>query len=161
MTPDYKRNGVTTLFAALNVLTGKVLSMTDQRHRHQEWLRLLKMIDRNTPEEKKPHLVVDNYATLKHSEVLARLAKHPRSHLHFTPTRSSWLNMVERFFRNVTDRRIRRGVFKSVPALKAAINECIAVHNAKPKPFIWATKASDILAKVARARAALNKNTSN
>lgn len=161
MTHDYKRNGVTTLFAALNVLTGKVLSMTDQLHRHQEWLRFLKAIDRNTPRTKQLHLIVDNYATHKHPQVLAWLDKHPRFHMHFTPTSSSWLNMVERFFRDITDKRIRRGVFTSVPELEAAINEYIAVHNVKPKPFIWTAKASDILAKVTRARAVLNKNTSN
>jgi len=161
MTHDYKRNGVTTLFAALNVLTGTVLSMTDQLHRHQEWLRFLKTIDRRTPKKKELHLIVDNYATHKHPEVLAWLAKHPRFHMHFTPTSSSWLNMVERFFRDITDKRIRRGVFKSVPDLKEAIDEYIAAHNAKPKPFIWTAKASDILAKVTRARAVLNKITSN
>lgn len=161
MTHDYKRNGVTTLFAALNVLTGQVLSMTDQLHRHQEWLRFLKTIDRNTPKKKELHLIVDNYATHKHPEVLAWLAKHPRFHMHFTPTSSSWLNMVERFFRDITDKRIRRGVFRSLSDLKAAINEYIEAHNAKPKPFIWTAKASDILAKVTRARAVLNKNTSN
>ena len=161
MTHDYKRNGVTTLFAALNVLTGTVLSMTDQLHRHQEWLRFLKTIDRKTPKKKELHLIVDNYATHKHPEVLAWLAKHPRFHMHFTPTSSSWLNMVERFFRDITDKRIRRGVFKSVPDLKEAIDEYIAAHNAKPKPFIWTAKASDILAKVTRARAVLNKITSN
>jgi len=160
MTHDYKRNGVTTLFAALDVLTGKVLSMTDQLHRHQEWLRFLKTIERNTPKTKQLHLIVDNYATHKHPEVIAWLDKHPRFHMHFTPTSSSWLNMVERFFRDITDKRIRRGVFTSVPDLEAAINEYINVHNGKPKPFIWTAKASDILAKVTRARAALNKNTS-
>jgi transposase len=136
MTHDYKRNGVTTLFAALDVLTGKVLPMTDQLHRHQEWLQFLKMIDRKTPKKKELHLIVDNYATHKHPEVLAWLAKHPRFHMHFTPTSSSWLNMVERFFRDITDKRIRRGVFKSVPDLKAAIDEYIAAHNANPKAFI-------------------------
>jgi transposase len=161
MTHDYKRNGVTTLFAALNMLTGQVLSMTDQLHRHQEWLRFLKLIDRQTPKGKQLHLIVDNYATHKHPEVKTWLEKHPRFHLHFTPTSSSWLNMVERFFRDITDKRIRRGVFTSVPELEAAINEYIAAHNAKPKPFIWTAKASDILAKVTRARAVLNKNTSN
>lgn len=161
MTHDYNRNGVTTLFAALNVPTGKVLSMTDQLHRHQEWLRFLKTIDRNTPKTKQLHLIVDNYATHKHPEVIAWLVKHPRFHMHFTPTSSSWLYMVERFFRDITDKRLRRGVFTSVPDLEAAINEYIAAHNAKPKPFIWTAKASDILAKVTRARAALNKNTSN
>ena len=105
--------------------------------------------------------MVDNYATHKHPEVQTWLAKHPRFHMHFTPTSSSWLNMVERFFRDITDKRIRRGVFTSVPDLEAAINEYIAVHNANPKPFIWTAKASDILAKVTRARAALNKSTSN
>jgi transposase len=161
MTHDYKRNGVTTLFAALNMLTGQVLSMTDQLHRHQEWLRFLKLIDRQTPKSKELHLIVDNYATHKHPEVKAWLEKHRRFHLHFTPTSSSWLNMVERFFRDITDKRIRRGAFTSVPELEAAINAYIAVHNAKPKPFIWTAKASDILAKVTRARAALHKNTSN
>ena len=160
MTHDYKRNGVTTLFAALNMLTGEVMSMTDQLHRHQEWLRFLKTIDRKTPKNKQLHLVVDNYATHKHPEVLVWLSKHPRFHMHFTPTSSSWLNVVERFFRDITDKRIRRGVFTSVPDLEAAINEYIAVHNANPKPFIWTAKASDILAKVTRARDALNKNTS-
>ena len=137
MTHDYKRNGVTTLFAAMNMLTGEVLSMTDQLHRHQEWLRFLRMIDRQTPKKKQLHLVVDNYATHKHAQVQAWLAKHPRFHMHFTPTSSSWLNMVERFFRDITDKRIRRGVFPSVPALQTAINEYIAAHNAHPKPFIW------------------------
>jgi len=161
MTHDYKRNGVTTLFAALNMLTGQVLSMTDQLHRHQEWLRFLKMIDRQTPKNKQLHLIVDNYATHKHPEVKTWLEKHPRFHMHFTPTSSSWLNMVERFFRDITDKRIRRGVFKSVAELEVAINEYIAAHNVKPKPFIWTAKASDILAKVTRARAVLNKNSSN
>jgi transposase len=161
MTHDYKRNGVTTLFAALNMLTGQVLSMTDQLHRHQEWLRFLKTIDRETPKNKELHLIVDNYATHKHPEVQAWLAKHPRFHMHFTPTSASWLNRVERFFRDITDKRIRRGVFTSVSDLEAAINEYIAAHNAKPKPFIWTAKASDILAKVTRARTALNKSTSN
>ena len=106
--------------------------------------------------------MVDNYATHKHPQVQAWLAKHPRFHMHFTPTTASasWLNMVERFFRDITDKRIRTGVFKSVPELEAAINEYIATHNADPKPFIWTAKASDILAKVTRARVALNKSTS-
>ena len=119
MTHDYKRNGVTTLFAALNMLTGQVLSMTDQLHRHQEWLRFLKTIDRKTPKNKQLHLVVDNYATHKHPEVLAWLAKHPRFHMHFTPTSSSWLNMVERFFRDITDRSLqRRPAARLAPALR-------------------------------------------
>ena len=118
------------------------------------------MIDRNTPKKKELHLIVDNYATHKHPEVKAWLAKHQRFHIHFTPTSSSWLNMVERFFRDITDKRIRRGIFTSVPELENAINEYIALHNANPKPFIWTAKATDILAKVTRARAALNKRTS-
>lgn len=161
VTHDYKRNGVTTLFAALNMLTGKVLSMTDQLHRHQEWLRFLKKIDSNTSKTKQIHLIVDNYATHKHPEVKKWLAEHLRFHVHFTPTSASWLNMVERFFRDITDKRIRRGVFKNVAELRAAINEYIKAHNESPKPFIWTAKASDILAKVTRARAALNKITSN
>jgi len=160
MTHDYKRNGTTTLFAALSVLDGKVISTCQERHRHDEWLKFLKKIDRETPKDKTLHLIADNYATHKHPEVLARLAKHPRFHMHFTPTSSSWLNMVERFFRDITDKRIRRGVFASVPDLEAAINDYISTHNDKPKPFIWTAKASDILAKVARARSTLNKNTS-
>lgn len=135
--------------------------MTDQLHRHQEWLRFLKTIDRKIPKTKELHLIVDNDATHKHPEVLAWLAKHPRFHMHFTPTSSSWLNMVERFFRDITDKSIRRGAFTSVVDFEAAINEYIATHNAKPKPFIWTAKANDILAKVTRARATLNKNTSN
>ena len=135
--------------------------MLFRSHRHQEWLRFLKMIDRQTPKHKELHLIVDNYATHKHPEVLTWLAKHPRFHMHFTPTSASWLNMVERFFRDITDKRIRRGVFTSVAELERAINDYIAVHNAKPKPFIWTAKASDILAKVTRARAVLNKSTSN
>ena len=138
-----------------------MLSMTDQLHRHQERLRFLKKIDRNTPKTKELHLIVDNYATHEHPEVLAWLAKHPRLHRHFTLTSASWLNRVEHFFRDITDKRIRRGVFKSVPALKAAINEYSAAHNAKPKPYIRTAKASDILAKVIRARAVLNKSTYN
>jgi transposase len=160
MTHDYKRNGVTTLFAAMNMQTGKVLSMTEQLHRHQEWLTFLKLIDRQTPKNMQLHLVVDNYATHKSLDVHAWLAKHQRFHMHFTPTSSSWLNMVERFFRDITDKQIRRGVFRSVPELEVAINEYIATHNANPKPFIWTAKASDILAKVTRARAKLNKSTS-
>ncbi|HVS55318.1 MAG TPA: IS630 family transposase, partial [Casimicrobiaceae bacterium] len=131
---DESMRGVTTLFAALNMLTGQVLSMTDQLHRHQEWLRFLKLIERHTPKGKQLHLIIDNYATHKHPEVKTWLDKHRRFHLHFTPTSSSWLNMVERFFRDITDQRIRRGVFTSVPELEAAINEYIAAHNAKPKP---------------------------
>jgi transposase len=142
------------------MLTGQVLLINDQLHRHQEWLRFLKMIDRNTPKHKQLHLIVDNYATHKHPEVKAWHAEHPRFHMHFTPTSSSWLNMVERFSRDITDKRIRRGVFSNVAELEAAIKEYIAVHNQNPKPFLWTAKASDILAKVTRARAVLHKCTS-
>jgi transposase len=156
-THDYKRNGTTTLFAAMNVLDGTVISMCQKRHRHQEWLKFLKQIDRETPPKLDLHVILDNYSTHKHAKVKAWLAKRPRFHLHFTPTSSSWLNMVERFFRDLTTRKVRDGIFKSVEELEAAITDFITKHNAKPKPFIWTAKAKDILAKVVRAKAALNK----
>jgi transposase len=156
-THDYKRNGTTTLFAAMNVLDGTVISMCQKRHRHQEWLKFLKQVDRETPAKLDLHVILDNYSTHKHVKVKAWLAKHPRFHLHFTPTSSSWLNMVERFFRDLTTRKVRDGIFKSVQELEAAISDFIAKHNAKPKPFIWTAKAKDILAKVVRAKAALDK----
>ena len=156
MTHDYKRNGVTTLFAALNMLTGRVLSITDKLHRHQEWLRFLKMIDRNTPKKKELHLIVDNYATHKHPKVQNWLKRHKRFHIHFTPTSSSWLNLIERWFREITDKRIRRGVFKSVPQLEQAIDDFVAQHNAHPKTFRWTKSADEILDKVRRAKAVLN-----
>lgn len=155
MTHDYKRNGTATLFAALNTLNGKVISMWDQRHRHQEWLRFLQVIDRNTPANKELHLIIDNYATHKHPKVKKWLARHPRFHLHFTPTSSSWANMVERFFRDLTQNGLRRGVFHNVAELVTAIANYIAQHNKKPKPFIWTAKAADILEKVKRANVAL------
>jgi len=155
MTHDYKRNGTATLFAALNTLSGKVISMWDDHHRHQEWLRFLKVIDARTPPGKQLHLIVDNYATHKHPRVQKWLARHPRFHIHFTPTSSSWLNMVERFFRDLTQNSLRRGVFHNVGELVTAIGNYIEQHNQKPKPFIWTAKATDILEKVKRARAAL------
>jgi len=158
VTHDYKRNGTSTLFAALNTLNGKVLSMCAPRHRHQEWLRFLQMIDRETPAHLEIHVIADNYSTHKHDKVARWLARHPRFHMHFTPTSASWLNMVERFFRDITTKRIRRGVFPSVEALVQAIESYIAEHNLDPKPFIWTAKAGDILAKVTRARAALANN---
>jgi transposase len=151
MTHDYKRNGTTTLFAALNVLDGQVIAQCQQRHRHTEWLRFLRQIDRETPKDKALHLVCDNYATHKHPTVQAWLEKHPRFHIHFTPTSASWLNMVERFFRSISTDRLERGVFRSVPELTRAIDEYIAVHNQNPKPFVWTAKANDILQKVIRA----------
>lgn len=156
MTHDYKRNGTTTLFAALNVLDGQVISQCQPRHRHSEWLKFLKQIDRETPRDKALHLIVDNYATHKHPNVQKWLARHPRFHLHFTPTSASWLNMVERFFRDITDKRLRRGVFTSVPELISAIDGYIAHHNTQPKPFIWTKSARDILQKVIRANRRLS-----
>ncbi len=160
MTHDYKRHGTTTLFAALNTLDGTVIESCMPRHRHQEWLRFLRLIDRRTPKDKQIHLIVDNYATHKHPKVLEWLAKHPRFHFHFTPTGSSWLNMVERFFRDITQNRIRRGVFHSVNELEQAIHDYIEAHNLSPKPFIWTASASDILEKVKRARMAKDNHPS-
>jgi len=157
MTHDYKRNGVTTLFAALNTLDGSIIGQCMTQHRHQEWLRFLRQIDRSTPKDLELHLIADNYATHKHPAVQAWLAKHPRFHMHFTPTSASWLNMVERFFRDLSERQLKRGVFRSVPDLIDTIERHIDQHNQDPKPFIWTAKATDILAKVSRARAKLNK----
>ncbi len=151
MTHDYKRNGTTTLFAALNALDGRVIAQCQQRHRHTEWLGFLRQIDRQTPKDQALHLVCDNYATHKHPAVQQWLEKHPRFHIHFTPTSASWLNMVERFFRSISTDRLERGVFRSVPELITAIDEYIAVHNQNPKPFVWTAKANDILQKVIRA----------
>jgi transposase len=156
MTHDYKRNGTTTLFAALNVLDGQVIGQCQQHHTHVEWLKFLKKIDRETPKDKMLHLIADNYATHKHPVVQEWLAKHPRFNMHFTPTSASWLNMVERFFRDITTERLRRGVFTSVPELIGAIDEYIAHHNTKPKPFIWTKSARDILQKVIRANSRLS-----
>ena len=156
MTHDYKRNGTATLFAALNAVEGQVISMCDDRHRHQEWLKFLRGIDYVLPADKQVHLIADNYATHKHPKVQRWLARHPRFHMHFTPTGCSWLNMVERFFRDLTENQLRRGVFHSVEELIAAIDQYIDRHNESPKPFIWTAKAADILEKVKRARAVLN-----
>jgi transposase len=142
MTHDYKRNGTATLFAALNTLDGSIISMCDDRHRHQEWLKFLRVIDDLTPPDKQLHLIADNYATHKHPRVQRWLTRHPRVHMHFTPTSSSWLNMVERFFRDLTDKRLRRGVFRDVEELIMAILDYIDHHNRAPKPFIWTAKAA-------------------
>ena len=160
MTHDYKRNGTATLFAALDALQGQVISMCDDRHRHQEWLKFLRAIDNIVPQDKQIHMIVDNYATHKHPRVQRWLDRHPRFHMHFTPTGCSWLNMVERFFRDLTENRLRRGVFRSVEELITAIFDYIDHHNDNPKPFIWTAKASDILEKVKRARAAQNNRQS-
>ena len=152
MTHDYVRHGTTTLFAALNVADGTIIGQCQNRHRHQEWLKFLKHLDQQTPADREVHLILDNYATHKHAKVKAWLAKHPRFHLHFTPTSASWLNMVERFFRDITEKRLRRGVFHSVPELVAALEEYLAHYNENPTPFVWTAKANDILKKVERAR---------
>ena len=154
MTHDYKRHGTTTLFAALNVATGKMIGQCMKRHRHQEWLKFLRRIDAETLSHLDVHLIADNYATHKHPKVKAWLERHRRFHMHFTPTSSSWLNQVERFFGLITGDRIRCGVFKSVAELEAAIHEYLEHHNADPKPFIWTKSATDILDKVARGRQA-------
>ena len=154
---DDVRHGTTTLFAALNVADGTLLGQCQNRHRPQEWLKFLQQIDAETPADRDLHLILDNYATHKHPKVKQWLAKHPRFHLHFTPTSASWLNMVERFFRDLTVNRLRRGVFHSVPELVAALEKYMAQHNRAPKPFIWTAKANDILAKVARARKKLSR----
>jgi transposase len=155
MTHDYKRNGTTTLFAALDVLTGTVIGQCLPRHRHEEFLRFLRTIDRETPKGLTVHLIVDNYATHKHADVQAWLTNHPRFQMHFTPTSSSWLNLVERWFRELTDKALRRGVFHSVPDLIAKIEDYLAAHNTDPKPFVWTATAEDILTKVNRGRVAL------
>ncbi len=156
MTHDYKRNGTTTLFAALDVLTGKVIGQCLPRHRHEEFLKFLRTIDREVPKGLQIHLIVDNYATHKHANVKAWLAKHPRFHLHFTPTSSSWLNLVERFFGKLTDKAIRRGVFQSVPDLIAAIETYLTANNQDPTPFVWTATADSILEKVRRGRITLD-----
>src|SRR5712675_1265543 len=155
MTHDYKRNGTTTLFAALNMLYGKVIGTCMPRHRHREFLRFLKLIDHRTPPGLDLHLIVDNYATHKTPAVKRWLTAHPRFHLHFTPTSASWLNMVERFFAEITRNRIRRGAFNSVAELKSAIMQYLENHNADPKLFVWTKSAGQILEKVARAKQAL------
>jgi transposase len=161
MTHDYKRHGTTTLFAALDVLTGKVIGSCLPKHRHSEFLKFLHVIDTEVPNGLQVHLILDNYATHKHPNVHAWLDKHPRFHLHFTPTSSSWLNLVERWFRELTEKALRRGVFHSVPDLIASIETYLNAHNNDPKPFIWTATADDILTKVARGRVALQAVTQN
>jgi transposase len=157
MTHDYKRNGTTTLFAAMEVLEGNVLSRCMARHRHQEFLRFLNQIDRETPSDVAIHLILDNYQTHKHPNVKRWCGKHPRFQFHFIPTSSSWLNVVERFFRDLTTKRIRRDSFSSVTELEHAIQKYISVHNEDPQPFIWTAEADKILEKVGRARRVLSQ----
>jgi len=153
MTHDYKRNGTTCLFAAMDVLDGKVLGSCYPRHRHQEFLKFLRTIEREVPIDMDIHMILDNYGTHGHPDVKTWLEKHLRFKLHFTPTSSSWLNLVERWFGEITRKRIRRGVFKSVPELTAAIEEYIHCHNKDPKPFVWTKRAEDIINKIAHCRA--------
>lgn len=153
MTHDYKRHGTTSLFAALNMLDGKVIGQCQARHRHQEFLKFLRHLDREMPKELTLHLILDNYGTHNHEKVRAWLAKHPRFQLHFVPTSSSWLNMVERWFRELTDKRLRRGSFASVDDLIAAIEEFLKTWNEDPKPFVWTASLESILEKLARCKA--------
>ena len=161
MTHDCKRNGTTTLFAALEVATGKVIGECLPKHRHNEFLTFMKTIEKEVPAGLEVHLILDNYATHKHPNVTAWLAKHPRFHLHFTPTSSSWLNLVERWFRELADKALRRGAFHSVPDLIAAIETYLAAHNDQPRPLVWTATAENILAKVARGRVALQTINQN
>jgi len=160
MTHDYKRNGTTTLFAALNVLEGLVIGTCMPRHRHQEWIKFLVQIDNSTPPDVDLHLIADNYATHKHPKVQRWLKRHPRFHMHFIPTSSSWLNLVERWFRDLTQKRIRRGVFHSVEQLITEIENYIDHHNNTTQGYTWTAKAEDILEKVRRAREVLDKTPS-
>jgi transposase len=152
MTHDYKRNGTTTLFAALNVLDGKVIGDCYPRHRHQEWLKFLRRLDREFPQYLQLHLVMDNYGTHKEPHVIAWMKKHPRFVCHFVPTSSSWLNMVERWFRELSEQAIRRGSFMSVADLQQAIDEFMQAWNTKPKPFVWTATVGTIMEKIDRAR---------
>lgn len=157
MTHDYKRHGTVTLFAALNAIEGKLITRTEKRHTHVEWLRFLKQIDRETPKHLDIHLIQDNYATHKHAKVKAWLARHPRFKTHFTPTSSSWMNLVERFFADLTEDVIRAGSFGSVRELVRDINAYLEERNKNPRPYMWKAKGAEILAKIKRARAALDK----
>lgn len=154
-THDYKRHGTITLFAALNYLEGKLITRTESRHTHVEWLRFLKQIDRETPKDLTIHVIADNYATHKHVKVKDWLKKHPRLRVHFTPTGSSWMNLVERFFADLTSDCIREGSFQSVRELVDAIEEYLAARNENPKRYVWRAKGEEILRKIARAKEAL------
>ena len=153
-THDYKRHGTLTLFAALNYLDGKIISRTEQKHTHVEWLRFLKQIDRQSPAELAIHIIADNYSAHKHPKVKEWLKRHSRFVMHFTPTSSSWLNLVERFFAELTEEVVREGSFKSVPELLAAIENYLLERNENPKPYRWHAKGQEILAKIERAKQA-------
>jgi transposase len=159
MTHDYKRNGTTDLFAALNAATGEVLTDCRRRHTHDDFLAFLRLIDREVPRDLDVHLVLDNLSVHKHTDVNKWLAKHPRFHVHFTPTSASWLNLVERWFKELTDKRLRRGVFTSVKDLTDSIELWVTHWNDDPKPFVWHKTAAEIIAKVKRGRAALDHLT--
>lgn len=150
------RHGTTTFFSALNLFQGRVIGMRQRQHRHQEWLKFLRLIDAQTPLELGLHLIVENYATHKHPRVRAWLTRHPRFHVHFIPTSNFWLNLIERFFREIITKRIRRGAFHSVAALGQAIRDYLDAHNANPKLFVWTAQLQDILPKIARAHATLD-----
>src|SRR6478736_4196193 len=155
MTHDYIRNGTTTLFAALNVLDGKVIGRCMQQHRHQEFIRFLNTVEAAVPAGKLVHAIADNYATHKHPKVREWLVRHPRWTFHFTPTSASWLNAVEGYFAKLTKRRLKRGVFRSIVELQAAINRFVAETNADPKPFVWTADPKRVLAAVKRGKQAL------
>jgi transposase len=155
-THDYRRHGTTTLFAALSMLDGRVIGDCMPRHRHQEFIRFLKKIDAETPPECDLHLIVDNYGTHKHPRVQSWIRRHPRFHLHFTPTSSSWLNLVERWFREITEKRIRRGTFRNVRALVQAIHKYLDNHNQNPQVFVWSAPVERILAKITKCKEALD-----
>jgi len=159
MTHDYKRNGTTTLFAAIELAEGNLIGTCMKKHRHQEWIKFLILIDKETPKELDLHLIVDNYATHKHPKVKSWLKRHKRFHIHFTPTSCSWLNLIERWFRELTDKQLRRGAFTSVDQLVETILDYIDQHNNDPKSFKWTAKAEDILEKVKRAKEVLDKCT--
>lgn len=152
-THDYVRHGTTTLFAALEVLEGKVIGQCLPRHRHQEFLKFLRTLDASYPKELDLHLILDNYGTHKHAKVKRWLEKHPRFKLHFTPTSASWTNLVERWFRELSEKAIRRGVFKSVDDLQEAIQAFLASHNEAPKPFVWTASVEKILSKLGKVKA--------
>jgi transposase len=153
MTHDYQRNGTTTLFAALNVLEGKVIGQCMKRHRHQEFIRFLNRLNREFLAPQELHLIMDNYGTHTKDKVEEWLVQHPRFHFHFTPTSSSWLNLVERWFAQLTNQRLRRGSFHSVGELTAAIKEFIQQNNREPKPFVWTATVEKIMEKVSKCKA--------
>lgn len=159
-THDYKRHGTSTLFAALNTMTGEVIGQCKQRHRHQEFLAFLKTVEKQTPTELDIHLIVDNYATHKHEKVKNWMKRNKRVHLHFIPTSSSWLNLVERFFGLLTEKQLRRGIFTSVKELEDAIMTFIDTHNEAGKPFVWTKSTEVILEKIGRARQVLSNQQS-